>query len=712
MISLDDILNDVKAYNPGAQTDLIRRAYEFSAKAHEGQKRKSGEPYLVHPLEVAKILTQLKMDVDSLVAAILHDTIEDTKTTKKDIEKNFGKEIAEIVDGVTKISKLQFSNQQDRQAETYRKMILAMSQDIRVILVKLADRLNNMRTLQYMPESKQVSIAQETLDIFSPLAGRMGIQWVKEELENLSLKFLKPEVYKTIEARLQRLSQNRAAYMKTVTDILEKHLRSSIPDIRISGRVKQVYSIYFKMLRSQVTLDEIHDLIAFRVLAPTVEACYEALGIIHSLWRPVQGRFKDYIAMAKPNNYQSLHTTVICLDGERVEFQIRTVQMHEIAEKGIAAHWKYKEGGRLDTKDEAKFRWLRQLVDWQKELKDSLEFVDTVKLDLFADEIYVYTPKGELKSLSRGSTPVDFAYAVHSLVGNRCGGAKVNGRIVPLNHKLESGDTVEILTNEHHTPSKDWLDFVVTPRAKTHIRHVIRHEQRGKSVALGKNLFESDCRKAGVSPSKILKSEEFSTYLVDQKLAELEDFYSALAYGKVRSNDFLKPVEAGKDASRQDSLISRIFKKIGVRNKNAILVDSEDDVLVTFGRCCTPIKDDPIIGFVSRGRGVVIHRTDCPKVLELESERRVTVDWNSKADSERMACVKIVTEDRKGALADITRIISEKDVNILRVLVKANTKGIAVISMDLGVKHLDELRQVIKAVETVKGILSVERESR
>lgn len=711
MVTIDEILSAIRSYNDRASLGVVKDAIDFASKAHAGQTRKSGEPFLVHLLEVGKILTQMRMDTASIVAAILHDTIEDTQVEKVDIAKKFGQEIADIVDGVTKLSKLQFSNREVRQAENYRKMILAMSKDIRVVLVKLADRLHNMRTLQFMSEERQLAISQETLDIYAPLAGRMGIQWIKEELEDLALKFSKPEVYKLIVSRIEGIRQNREGYMQRVMDLLGKQILGGIPNAAIKGRIKKPYSIYLKMQRQQITLDEVHDLIAFRVLVSSMENSYEVLGHIHALWKPIQGRFKDYIAMPKENNYQSIHTTVLCLDNERVEFQIRTFEMDEIAEKGIAAHWHYKEDGQLETKDEAKFRWLRQLVEWQSELKDSLEFADTVKLDLFSDEIYVFTPKGDVRRFSYGSTPVDFAYAVHSDVGHHCTGAKVNSRMVPLNYKLESGDTIEILTNRSHVPSKDWLDFVVTSKAKTHVRQFIRDQQRSKSVMIGKNLFEQGLAKHRLSLNTVIKNEIFLGFLKEKKLEGLEEFYSAVAYGKLTAQDVIEKLTREHDeAPTDDNVIKRIFKKVASKNKNFILVDGYDDILVTFARCCSPVKGDSIIGFVTRGRGVTVHRINCSKVLTTDAERRIDVAWNDRIDQERVAKIVVLTEDKKGLLADLTHVISEKGVNIAKLLVKTTPDAMAYIFLDLNVKDVQELHKVMKAIENVRGVLRVERE--
>lgn len=713
MMTIEEITAALKSYNDKADIGLVQKAFDFAAKAHEGQKRKSGEPYLIHLLEVTKILTQMKMDNASVIAAILHDTVEDTSVTKDDVKKKFGEDIAEIVDGVTKLSKLQFGNQEVRQAETYRKMILAMSKDIRVILVKLADRLHNMRTLQYMSEEKQASISQETLDIYAPIAGRMGIHWLKEELENLALKFSNPEVYKTIEDRISGIRKKREKYITKVADILEKQIKPYLPDVQIVGRMKNPHSIYMKMKRQQITIDEMHDLIAFRVIVPTIENCYEVLGNIHALWRPIPGRFKDYIAMPKDNNYQSVHTTVLCLENERVEFQIRTLEMHEIAEKGIAAHWKYKSDGKLDTDDEEKFHWLRQLVDWHRELKDSLEFVDTVKLDLFSDEIFVFTPKGDVKTFSHGATPVDFAFAVHSDVGQHCTGARVNGRMVPLNYKLESGDTIEVLTNKVRVPSKDWLDFVVTSKAKTQIRQFIRSQQREKSVMIGKSLFEKASLKHGISLSNAIKTDAFLQFLKDKNIDGLEDFYCALAYDKVTPEEIMKVIMADQESppkKESESVIQKIFKKVSSKNKNLVLVDQQDGIMVNFAKCCSPVKGDSIIGFVTRGRGVTIHRTNCNKVLSVDPDRRVDVAWNDKAEQLHTARLVILTEDKKGILAEVTKIISERGVNISKVLVKTTRDAMAYIFLEVTVKNVHELLKVMKALENIRGILKVERE--
>ncbi len=708
---LEDTISKVKSYNPNADLDLINRAYVFSSRAHDGQKRKSGQPYLIHPLEVASILAEMKLDVSSIVAGMLHDTIEDTITTKAEILELFGADIAELVDGVTKISKLHFNSQEDQQAENFRKMIIAMSRDIRVILIKLADRLHNLRTLQYMPEEKQMRIAQETLDIYAPLANRMGIEWMRIQLEDLSFRFLKPDICRNIQKQISRLKKNREEYIERVELALRQHFGESIPVCSIQGRLKHAYGIFKKMERLNVSFEQIHDLMAFRILTNTVEECYEALGLLHSMWKPVPGRFKDYLAMPKTNHYQSLHSTVICLDGSRVEFQIRTYAMHEVAEKGIAAHWKYKEDGHLDMESENTFQWLRQLVEWQKELKDSIEFMDTVKLDLFSTDIYVFTPRGDVKALPYNATPVDLAYSIHTDVGAHCSGAKVNGRIVPLNYSLQSGDEVEIITNNNRKPSKDWLKFAASSRAKAKIREYLKQDQRDRSLILGRSLFEQECAKANTSPEKVFKLPEFDDQLKKRGLIGDQAFYAAVAYGKISLPVLFSHLFPDKDAKDAGvGLITKIFRKVSQRNKNVVQVGGVDEVVVTFGKCCHPVPGDNILGFVTRGRGVTLHRVECPKVNEIDPDRRVDVSWNANVDITRNVKLKVYCINRIGILADVAYVISEKKIGISKAIVRTTRDQKAVLSLDMGVKKLADIQSVIKTVEKIRGVMSVERE--
>ncbi len=715
MLKLDDIITKVLGYNPKADIDLIKKAYVFSAKAHEGQLRKSGQPYVTHPLEVANILADMKLDVSSIAAGILHDTLEDTATTTEQITHIFGKDIATLVDGVTKLSKLQFHTQEERQAENFRKMILAMARDIRVILIKLADRFHNLTTLQFMPEEKQMRIAQESLDIYAPLANRLGMQWMKVQLEDLSFRFLKPTVYKQLEKKISRLKKNRENYMERVEKEVREHFGDSIRNFEIKGRMKNIYGTYQKMERQNITFEQVHDLMAFRILTSTMEECYEALGLLHSLWKPIPGRFKDYIAMPKTNNYQSLHTTLVCLDGDRVEFQIRTFDMHASNEQGIAAHWKYKEEGPIDMKDEETFRWLHQLVDWQKELTDSIEFLDTVKLDLFSSDIYVFTPKGDVRALPYGATPVDFAYSIHTDVGTHCSGARINGRIVSLGTKLQSGDAVEILTQSHSHPTKDWLKLVASSRAKARIRQFIKQEQRDKSVSLGKNIFEEECYKFGLNATTLLRSDEVKKYLEKKGVNGDANFYAAIAYGKFSVSSMLAQVSPGSELKpqkevKEDGLIRKIFKKVSQRAKNAVLVDGLDNLLIAFGKCCMPIPGDRIIGFITRGRGVTLHRMDCPKVPSVDPERRVNAVWNANTELTRTARLQITSEDKPGMLAGITQEISDRKVNITKALVRTTRDKKAIIFLDVTVTHVSELNGVMKGLEKLNGVIAVERE--
>ncbi|MDO8494031.1 MAG: bifunctional (p)ppGpp synthetase/guanosine-3',5'-bis(diphosphate) 3'-pyrophosphohydrolase, partial [Deltaproteobacteria bacterium] len=550
---LDDLLDAVQLYVPDADLDLIKKAYCCAAKAHEGQKRKSGEPYLNHPLAVAKILTDIKMDVTSIVAALLHDTVEDTKVTLEEIEHLFGEEIRTLVDGVTKLGKIKFTSSEEQQAENFRKMILAMAQDIRVILIKLCDRLHNMRTLGHIAEQRASEIAQETLDIYAPIANRLGMQGFKTEMEDWALKYTKPEVYKMIDERTRSRREQREKYIAQVIQTLERPMKEQGLPCDISGRIKHYFSIHRKMEAQNIPFDEVSDIIAFRILVNNITQCYEALGLIHSLWKPIPGRFKDYIAMPKANNYQSLHTTVIGPMGERVEFQIRTQEMHAIAEYGIAAHWKYKEGGGHKQKDEQKFQWLRRLLEWQSELTDPAEFLDTVKLDLFADDVYIFTPKGQLRELPRGSTPVDFAFSVHTEVGNTCVGARVNGKIVPLSYRLHSGDTVEILTRKDIRPNQDWLSFVKTSKAKAKIRQYLKQEEHEQAKQVGLELLEKSCHRYGWRIPKLLKEAAVEKYMKESGLNDEEGLLTAIGYGRILPKDLLELVISKEEMEEKPS---------------------------------------------------------------------------------------------------------------------------------------------------------------
>ncbi len=715
MITLQELKKEICAYNPSAQFDLIEKAYHFSKKVHEGQKRASGEPYVVHPVEVAQILVQMKLDGASIAAALLHDTVEDTSASLEEIRAQFGNEIALLVDGVTKLGKIKFSSAEEKQAENFRKMVMAMAKDIRVVLIKLADRLNNMRTLDHLKEEKQLKIAKETLDIYAPLANRLGIQWIKIELEDQALKFSKPLIYGEIKQKMSKEKAQAQDYIQKVIETLEPKFNEYKINLKISGRVKHFFSVYRKMQGHNISFEQVHDLMAFRIIVKEMKDCYLALGLIHDLWTPIPGRFKDYIAMPKANNYQSLHTTVVCVDGQRAEFQIRTEEMHEIAEKGIAAHWKYKDDGSIDQKEQEKFEWVRDLLSWQKDLKDPAEFLDTLKLDLFVTDVYVFTPTGEVKELPHGATPVDFAYSIHSDLGNHCVGARVNDKIVPLNHKLHSGDVLEILSAPHQKPSKDWLKFAVSSRAKNKIRFYIKQEQREKSIELGKELLEKEFEKFALSSTKYLKGPEFNQALQDLGYNQYDTLLMNIGYGKVTPHSVLLrllPPEIIKDkivAPKQEGFLSKIFKKVQARGKSAVQVGGYNDILVSLGKCCAPLPGDPIVGFITRGRGVTVHVADCSKVLATDSERKVEVAWQTGSPQLHQAKLKVVSSDRPGLLASMTKMIANDGINISQASIRTTSDQKAVNIFEVEIKDTMQLRKVMKSLERLGGVINVER---
>ncbi len=735
MIRLNDILQRVAGYHPDPDLDIIKKAYVYSAKVHQGQIRQSGEPYLIHPLEVAGILAELKLDEASIVTGLLHDTIEDTLATEKELHELFGPEVAQLVDGVTKLSKFSASpamSQEEKQAENFRKMIIAMAQDIRVILVKLADRTHNMRTLEFMKEEKQARIAQETLDIYAPLANRLGISWIKTELEDLSFRYLKPQEFQDLTEKVKRRRKEREQYIEDVNALVTTKLKERNLEGKVSGRFKHLYSIYKKMKSQGIEFEQVPDVIAFRLVMPTIPACYEALGLVHQLWKPVPGRFKDFIAIPKPNMYQSLHTTVIGPLSERIEVQIRTEEMHKIAEEGIAAHWAYKEGRSVISKDDEKFAWLRQLMEWQQDLKDPKEFLETVKVDLFTDEVFVFTPKGDVRSLPRGATPVDFAFAIHSDVGSKCTGAKVNGKIVPLRYKLKNGDQVEVLTSPAAHPSKDWLTFVKTSRAQQRIRSYIKLQQREKSLQLGRELADKEFKRFSLNLNKMTKGGELKQVTTDLGYRVEEDLLVAIGYGKVAPHQLIErliPAEKlaatreshkvnGNDGSSQGGLLSNIGlskvsevakKLVGRAPKGGVQIGGVDDVLVRFGRCCNPVPGDPIAGFITRGRGVTVHTLGCDKALATDPERRVDVAWDVRGDFKRPVTLRVLTADRPGLLADISNTFSKKGVNISQANCRATGDDRAVNTFEVVISDLKQLTDLMRTIERLQGVYSVER---
>jgi GTP pyrophosphokinase len=716
MIRLNDILDKISAYNPKADLDVVNKAYVFSAKVHQGQIRRSGEPYLSHPLEVTAILCDLRLDVPSIATGLLHDTVEDTYATLDEVRRLFGDEIAELVDGVTKIGKISFQTTEEAQAENFRKMLLAMAKDIRVILVKLADRLHNMRTLDYMPPVKQQRIAQETLDIYAPLANRLGIAWIKSELEDLSLRYLKSDIYYELVTKVAKTKRERRRYIDEVKGVISEKLTAFGIQAEVTGRPKHFFSIYEKMRQQNLDFEQIYDLVAFRCLVNSVKECYEALGIIHALWKPVPGRFKDYIAMAKANGYQSLHTTVIGPYGERVEVQIRTEEMHRVAEEGIAAHWRYKEG-KVDgfSKSDQQFAWLRQLLEYQHEVRDPKEFLDTVKLDLFSDEVYVFTPKGDVKAFPRGATPIDFAFAVHTDIGQRCIGARVSGRLVPLKYELQNGDIVEIVTSAQGHPSADWLKLVKTSRARSKIRQWIKVEQRERSVLLGRELLEKEFKKYNADFGKLAKGRDIDGALKALDVPDLDALLATVGYGRISPYQVasrLLPADALRDqqkAAADGGVLTRVLRRAPTKARSAIRIKDVEDVLVRFGKCCNPLPGDPIIGFISRGRGVSVHVASCPTTLSWDPERRVEVQWDDEMRQARPVKIQVVGSDKKGLLAEESAAITASDATIASAEITTTPDKKAVNTFEILVSDLDHLRSVIKALERVKGVIKVER---
>ncbi|MDD2320609.1 MAG: bifunctional (p)ppGpp synthetase/guanosine-3',5'-bis(diphosphate) 3'-pyrophosphohydrolase [Geobacteraceae bacterium] len=713
MIRLNDILEKVLSYNPVADLDVVRRAYVFSAKVHQGQVRLSGEPYLVHPMEVAAVLADLRLDVQTVATGLLHDTLEDTLTTFEELESIFGSEVANLVDGVTKISKIHFKTKEESQAENFRKMLLAMANDIRVILVKLADRLHNMRTLQYQPEIKQRSIAKETLDIYAPMANRLGISWIKSELEDLSFRYVNPQLYYDLASKVAMKKKERESFVEEVMAVISQKLTEHGIEGEVSGRSKHLYSIHKKMESRKVEIDEIYDLIAIRVMVEDIRSCYAVLGVIHSTWKPIPGRFKDYIAMPKSNMYQSLHTTVIGPFGERMEVQIRTVEMHRVAEAGIAAHWKYKEGKGYDERDVKRFAWLRQLLEWQQELQDSQEFMNTVKVELFPEEVYVFTPNGDVKGFPKGATPIDFAYSVHTDVGHRCVGAKVNGKLVPLKYELKTGDIVEVVTSPHHTPSKDWLKLVKSSRAKNKIRAWIKTEERKRSIVLGREVCEKDFRRYRLNLNKLQKSGELKRVATEFGFVAEEDLLAAVGYGKLSCNQILGKLlseeKLAETREQKETRVSKAMDKLSKKSPSAIQISGIDDVLVRFGKCCNPVPGDEIVGFITRGRGVTIHTADCSFAMESDPDRRIDVTWNRDKQTALPVKIRVTCHDQKGILAGIAQVIANCEANISSATVHSTVDKKGVNLFEIDVTDLDHLTRVLNSIMKVNGVIKVER---
>ena len=718
MIRFESLLEKVRSYSPEADVELLRKAYVFSALEHKGQVRHSGEPYLIHPLEVADLLADMKMDIVAVAAGLLHDVVEDTLTTPERIAELFGPEVAHVVEGVTKIGAIPFSSSEERQAENFRKMLLAMVDDIRVILVKLADRLHNMRTLHYLSEERRTKIAQETLDIYAPIANRLGMSKVKNELEELAFRYIEPKAYEVLRSKVEGKRRQAERVIEALTRTVRGKLEEAqVPIIHLDGRTKRLYSIHQKLKRQKIDLERVYDFVALRVITQSVKDCYAALGIIHQTWSPVPGRIKDFIAMPRPNGYQSLHTSVVSEHGFPFEVQIRTEEMHRRAEEGIAAHWKYKEGRVGDQRDERHFQWMRQLLEVQQEVRDPQEFLQSLKIDLYPEEVYIFTPKGEVKSLPRGATAIDFAYAIHTDVGNRCAGARINGKMVPLRTRLQNGDIVEIITQTGHKPSRDWLNFVATSRARSKIKHVIQAEERAQSVELGRRLFEKEARRFGLNPKTVLESEELAKFASEYGAQKVDDLLTHIGYGKLSARTVLqKAVPPGqlKEQPPESTVVSAVKRVLRPgAAEDRIKVRGTDEVLVFRAKCCNPIRGERIVGYITRGKGVSVHAAGCPNVLVFDPDRRIDVEWDSASDQAPYTVrLTMEVEDRKGMLAEISARVSDINTNITNMEARTGGDHHARIDMTVEIKDVKHLEKVIKSIKGVEGVLGVERAAR
>ena len=732
------LIERVRKYHPSDDITLIDKAYHTAAEAHKEQQRKSGEPYIIHPLCVAIILADLEMDKETIAAGLLHDVVEDTILTKEEIEKEFGADVALLVDGVTKLQSLQLStdykdktpDQLEMQAQNLRKMFLAMAKDIRVILIKLADRLHNMRTLNYMPPEKQHRIAQETLDIYSPIAGRLGIFKIKVELDDLSLKYLRPEVYFDLVEKVKERKSEREQYVEDIVKDVETHIEAAGIKGEVNGRVKHFFSIYKKMRNQGKTLDQIYDLFAVRIIVDTVKDCYAALGVIHEMYKPIPGRFKDYIAMPKPNMYQSLHTTLIGPTGQPFEIQIRTYDMHRAAEYGIAAHWKYKEasdGKKVRTQEEEKLVWLRQILEWQRDMSDNQEFMNLLKsdLNLFSEDVYCFTPQGEVKNLPAGSTPIDFAYSVHSAVGNKMIGAKVNGKLVPIDYKIQNGDRIEVITSQNSRgPSRDWLSIAKSTSTKNKINQWFRNELKDENIARGKDMLATYCKTKGIEYSDLSKNEYMDIIIRKYGFHDWDAVLAAVGHGGLKEGQIINKMEELYEKNHKKNITdeevlaavaeSNTAPKISGKT-NAIIVKGVHDVAVRFSKCCNPVPGDDIVGFVTRGRGVSIHRADCINVMKMAQDDRsrlIDAKWESETSTggeKYTADIKIFANDRNGLLADISRVLAENNIDIMSMNTRTSKQGLATMETSFQVTSREELKRVIDKIRTIDSIIDIER---
>jgi GTP diphosphokinase / guanosine-3',5'-bis(diphosphate) 3'-diphosphatase len=713
MVQLEGLLSKVSAYRPTGDARLLVQAYEFSAREHRAQKRLSGEPYVSHPLEVATILAEMNLDVVCLAAGMLHDVVEDTPATIEQVRQEFGPEVAAIVEGVTKISRIEFLCPEDQEAENLRKMVLAMVDDIRVVLVKLADRLHNMQTLEHLPAEKRLRIARETLEIYAPIAHRLGMGKMRGVLEDLAFRYLEPEAFEEVKQAVENRRKVSEDFLADVCQqVRHKMAHHSIP-ARVEGRIKRLYSIWQKLKRQQISIDQVYDLLAVRIITDSVKSCYAALGVVHHSWRPVPGRFKDFIAIPRPNLYQSLHTSVIGPNGQPFEIQIRTEEMHNLAEQGIAAHWKYKDGHKLTEKDEKQFAWLRRLVEWQREMRDPGEFLSTLKVDLYPEEVYTFTPKGKVIVLPRGATAIDFAYAIHTEVGHRCVGAKVSGRIVPLKYRLRNGDIVEIVTQAGHNPSRDWLALVKTSRARNKIKHWINAAERRQAVDLGKKLLEKEARKHELMLKEV--SEETSKQVAaDYGCRGADDLYAGIGYGKLVARQVLAKLfpDASIGVRPPGRSTPAATPSDGVQGGGdvAIKVHGQDDLLIYLAKCCSPIRGEPIVGYVTRGKGVSVHARSCPNVQNLlyDAERRIDVEWAGRKQSVYQVKLTMATADRPGMLADVTSAVSDVDSNICYIEAKTGD-DLASIDVTLSILDLQHLNRIVSSLRRIDGVYHVRR---
>jgi GTP pyrophosphokinase len=704
---LTEIEKRIVHYDPHVDLAPLSRAYHFSALAHEGQIRQSGEPFLHHPMEVALILTQLKLPLPSIIAGLLHDVLEDTSVTRDQIFAEFGEDVTTLVEGVTKIGKIEFRSMEEKQAENFRKMIVSVAQDFRILLIKLADRLHNMRTLQALSEDKQKRIAQETMEIYAPLANRLGIGWMKAELEDYAFRYLKPDIYENLTKKSAVGRKERDDYIRSVINEIKKALEENNLAGKVYGRTKNIVGVYQKMVRRNIPFEEVYDLMGIRIITDTRTNCYAILGLIHSLWAPVPDRFRDFIALPKSNLYQSLHTTVAAIDGQHVEIQIRTDEMHRVAEEGIAAHWVYKEGGRFSHKDEKAFAWLRQLIEWQQEIVDTRQFMDSVKTDLFSDLVYVFTPKGDVKELMRGATPIDFAYAIHTAVGNHCVGAKVDGKIVPLGHTLKNGDRIEILTLESHLPSRSWLKLAKTPKAKTKIKYFIRIQERERSLEIGKELLERELKRERLIPKEVFKSDPIQKIIESLGLHTLEELFIGIGYGKFSAATVIRPL-------LPEPLIKEGASK-GTPSKEAekggLKIKGLGDVMMHISKCCNPVPGEPIIGFITRGRGISVHSVHCPNKdnFDYDHDRLVELTWESGAGTSHSVEILVHTIDQAGVLAAVTTVISQANANISRAEVITTEEKKATLQFCIIIRNASHLEQVLNNIEKVEGVLKARR---